>query len=198
MGQCLYPLYCCSANKDLPLCIESAFARVGRPGRSIWQVLQPSCRPYRARKNISAVVGSSILVSWSLCQLQLRHEETLTETFIEMKWLHCPLPPAVCYLTLGLQGSRGWWGECLPCSKWAPAPCLRRSGPRTKSQGFVSNNHHTLCVHGCTQTCACCSPACLHHHHVCSMEPQPKMCPTSGCDNLRERLIYLQYNQREQ
>lgn len=80
-------------------------------------MLQPSCRPYRARKNISLLVGSSILVPWSLCQLQL------TGTFfIMMKWLHCPLPPALCYMTLGLQGSGGWWGECLPCSKWAPAP----------------------------------------------------------------------------
>lgn len=80
-------------------------------------MLQPSCRPYRARKNISLLVGSGILLPWCLCQLQLRHEETLTETFIKRKWLHCPLPPAVCCMTLGLQGSRGSWGECLPCSK---------------------------------------------------------------------------------
>lgn len=75
MGQCLYPLYCCSANKDLPLCIEGAFASIGRPGRSVWQVLQPSCRPYRARKNISLWWGPpfSALLFCASCSTGMRN-----------------------------------------------------------------------------------------------------------------------------
>lgn len=39
LGQYLYPLYCCSVNKDLPLCIGGACASVRRAGRSAWRVL---------------------------------------------------------------------------------------------------------------------------------------------------------------
>lgn len=39
LGRCLYPLYCCSVNKDLPLCTGGACVSVGRVGRSVWLLL---------------------------------------------------------------------------------------------------------------------------------------------------------------
>lgn len=39
-GAMFVPLYCCSVNKDLPLCIEGAVASTGRAGRNVWQVLE--------------------------------------------------------------------------------------------------------------------------------------------------------------
>ena len=45
LGQCLYPLYCCSVNKDLPLCIGSACTSVRRAGRSAWPVLGWGAKP---------------------------------------------------------------------------------------------------------------------------------------------------------
>lgn len=45
LGRCLYPLYCCSVNKDLPLCIGGACASVRRAGRSAWPALGCRAKP---------------------------------------------------------------------------------------------------------------------------------------------------------
>lgn len=79
LGRCLYPLYCCSVNKDLPLCTGGACASVGVAGRRVCLLLGWEKNPTDFMQTVQSQeehlpsVGSSMLLPWCLCQLQLGH-----------------------------------------------------------------------------------------------------------------------------